>query len=375
MLSRLGGALLSSALLAVGCSQNDVGKAESDLVGRALLESKLPPELDRPAVSAQSSPDDRVVTFSFNAFGDSGWADTHVSRPVYQQGFKRAYQRFDPQKRLIGDLNYINWETSVGNVCSAFWSPPSGSTFAFLTRPEELADAVALGFNVVGLANNHSYDCLRSPEGNGPLQSYGHVARLKQDLQSRGVSALFSGVFQSPESESPALMMPVGKGQVPVRLLSAYVGGDAGHCQQMVCDKAIERYAGSMASHAGLRILALHSWDPSSHQRLKAILRSWLSRGLVDVAIGSGPHVAEAVAVVKTPRGSGVLATSLGNFIHSSLSSQPNNVVLQTTWSFDPARQRLRLDQARTTTVGCDGEVCRQGAMRSYAVPTSGAAL
>jgi hypothetical protein len=375
MLSRLGGILLSSGLLAVGCTQNDVGKAESDLVSRTLIESKLTPQLNRSAVTAQSSPEDQVVTFSFNAFGDSGWADTHVPTPVYQQGFKRAYQRFDPQKRLIADINYINWETSVGSVCSAFWSPPSGSTFAFLTRPEELVDAVAIGFNIVGLANNHSYDCLRSPEGNGPLQSYDHVARLKQDLQRRGVSALFSGVFQSSDSESPALTMQVGKGQVPVRFLSAYVGGDAQHCRQIVCDKAIERYAGSMASHAGLRILALHSWDPSSHQRLKAILRSWLSRGLVDVAIGSGPHVAEAVAVVKTPRGSGVLATSLGNFIHPSLSSQPNNVVLQTTWSFDPARQRLRLDQARTTTVGCDGEVCRQGATRSYAVPTSGAAL
>ena len=121
--------------------------------------------------------------------------------------------------------------------------------------------------------------------------------------------------------------------------------------------------------------MALHSGDLSSHQRLKAILSSWLSRGLVNVPIGSGPHMSEAVAVVKTPRGSGGLATSLGNFIHPSLSSQPNNVVMQTTWSFDPDRQGLRLDQARTTTVGCDGEVCRQCATRSYAVSTAGAAL
>lgn len=84
-------------------------------------------------------------------------------------------------------------------------------------------------FKVLGIANNHSYNCLSSPEGNGPLQSYGHVAGLKQDLQSRGVSALFSGVFQSPDSEPPALMMQVGKGNVPVRFLSAYVGGDAQH--------------------------------------------------------------------------------------------------------------------------------------------------
>ena len=72
-----------------------------------------------------------------------------------------------------------------------------------------------------------------------------------------------------------------------------------------------------------------------------------MSRGLVNVAIGSGPHVAEAVAVVNTPRGSSVLNNSVDNFIHTTLSSQPNNVVLQTTWSFEPLRQQLRFYQAK----------------------------
>lgn len=143
----------------------------------------------------------------------------------------------------------------------------------------------------------------------------------------------------------------------------------------MVCDKAMESYDGSIASHAGLRILALHSRDPSSHQRLKVLLCSWLSRGLVDVAIGSGPHAAEAVGVVKTLRGSCLLTTSVGNFIHPTLSSQPNKVILQTIWSFEPFCQRLRLYQAKTSTVGCDGEVCGQSAILSYVVTAAGAAL
>lgn len=356
-------------MLAFGCARSGIGYVDPDLVSRTLLESAGAPSSARSAEVAQSPASDQLVTFSFNAFGDSGWADTHVFRPTYRQGFKRAYQRFDPERRLIADLNYINWETSVGNVCNAFWSSPSGSTYAFLTRPEELSDAVATGFNVIGLANNHTYDCLSSPEGNGPLQSYRHIARLKQKLEASSSAALFSGVFQFPESEASSLMMPVSRGKVPVRLISAYVGGDVAHCRHMVCDMAIERYAKSMKSHAGLRVLALHSWDASSHQRLKVILRNWLSRGLVDVAIGSGPHVAESVAVVQTPRGPGVMATSLGNFIHPSLSAQPNNIVLQTTWSFDASLQRLRLDKVGTTTVACDGGACRQGGSRRYLVP------
>lgn len=72
MLSRFGGVFLPSALLAVVCAPNDLGKAESDLVGRIFTESKLISQLDRSAVSADSS--------SGNAFGDAGWADTHVSK-------------------------------------------------------------------------------------------------------------------------------------------------------------------------------------------------------------------------------------------------------------------------------------------------------
>lgn len=77
---------------------------------------------------------------------------------------------------------------------------------------------MAIGFNIIGLAYNHRYDFLSSPEDKVTSQPYGHVARLKQGLQTRGAAALFSGVFKSPDSESPDLMMPVAKGQVAQRL-------------------------------------------------------------------------------------------------------------------------------------------------------------
>jgi len=360
---------VSSFFLATGCSPIGVDDPAGVLLGKTLLGSLLVNQTPHPSPSPQAPTNHQVFTFSFNAFGDSGWADTHVPRPAYREGFKRAYRKFDPDGRLIADLNYINWETSVGNYCSSFWSRPSGSTYAFLTRPEELADAVSTGFNLVGLANNHTYDCLSSPEGVGPLQTYAHVARLQKDLDSRGQSALFSGVFKTPESEVPTFLLSTAKGKVPVRFISAYVGGDSAHCRHILCDQSIERYSGSMASQTGLRILALHSWDSSSHRRLKTILHSWLSRGLVDVAIGTGPHVAESVSLVQTPRGPGILATSLGNFIHPSLSPQPNNIALQTIWTFDAAQKKVLLSKVSTTTISCDGSFCRLGSVRNYVVP------
>ncbi|MFM9104752.1 MAG: hypothetical protein ACKOPS_26970 [Cyanobium sp.] len=60
------------------------------------------------------------------------------------------------------------------------------------------------------------------------------------------------------------------------------------HCRHIICDKGLEQYQAKLANQRGLRVLALHSWDKGSHARLKAILQSWLQRGLVDVAIGSG---------------------------------------------------------------------------------------
>ncbi|MFM9104751.1 MAG: hypothetical protein ACKOPS_26965, partial [Cyanobium sp.] len=61
------------------------------------------------------------------------------------------------------------------------------------------------------------------------------------------------------------------------------------------------------------------------------------------------------------PKGPGVLATSLGNFIHPSLSSQPYNIALLTNWQLQPASGRVQLLQARRTIIGCDGETCRRG--------------
>jgi hypothetical protein len=67
------------------------------------------------------------------------------------------------------------------------------------------------------------------------------------------------------------------------------------------------------------------------------------------------------VKVINTPNGPGVLATSLGNFIHPSLSSQPYNIALLTNWRLRPADGKVELLDARRTIIGCDAETCRMG--------------
>ena len=322
----------------------------------------IPPQLSQKSASGQAA---SSISFSFSAFGDAGWANSHVSRPVYRAGFKRAYNTFDPKLQLIGDINYINWETSVGNTCSAFWAPPSRSNYAFITPPQELSDALSNGFNLVGLANNHSFDCLRSPEGNGPLQTAAHITNLLKHSSSSQNPPLFSGVFSAAPSTPSTGAFKVGGGSIPVFFLSAYVGGDSQHCRNMLCDSGLARYKKQMAAAKGFRVLALHSWDAASHAKLKTILSAWLREGLVDAAIGSGPHVAESVSIVKTPHGNRVLATSLGNFIHPSLSDQVNNIALLSRWRFYPSSETIELDSLKSAKVSCRGEICTSGTIKT----------
>lgn len=294
------------------------------------------------------------LQFTFTAFGDAGWADTHISRPKYSKGFKKAFQRFNSKQETLGDINYINWETSVGTQCDQFWTKQTSSTFAFLTHPQELVDAIKLGFNMIGLANNHTFDCIRSKEGNGPIQSYNFV----KGLETNHPNIVFSGIFSKANEEPAQKDIVLEQGTVPITFLSAYVGGNKSHCSNMSCSINMTKSKKAFEDKKRLRVLALHSWNKDSHQSLKKILRQWVHSNLVDVAIGSGPHIAESIEIIDTNHGKKVMATSLGNFIHPSLSPQPHNVILQTEWKFDTTNSEPALISAKAIKASCDGGSC-----------------
>ena len=312
---------------------------------------------DRPGEGSdtKSQPKDASSpTFTFTAFGDAGWADTHIKRPRYSGGFEKAFLRFNSKQNTLGDINYINWETSVGTQCDQFWTKHTPSTFAFLTHPNELEDAIKLGFNVIGLANNHTFDCIRSKEGNGPIQSYRFIA----DFQKKNPNIAFSGVFAKASEEPTLKDIALKQGNVPVTFLSAYVGGNSSHCANMSCSINLSRAKAAFSDKRRLRILALHSWNKSSHQELKATLRHWVQSNLVDIAIGTGPHIAESIEIINTKNGKKILATSLGNFIHPSLSPQPYNAVLQTTWKINHSSKEPELIKVNAIKASCDGGSC-----------------
>ena len=120
----------------------------------------------------------------------------------------------------------------------------------------------------------------------------------------------------------------------------------------------LEAIKKSLTDTSRLRIVALHSWNKATHARLKAVLTTLIQENMIDIAIGSGPHIKEQITIVKTSQGNKILATSLGNFIHPSLSAQPNNVALQSSWSFDEQSKVFKLLQVNGIKISCDGGEC-----------------
>ena len=60
------------------------------------------------------------------------------------------------------DVNFLNFESTLTRSCTKFADKP----FAFASPPEALAQFAAWGFNLMSLANNHTFDCVDpAPEG------------------------------------------------------------------------------------------------------------------------------------------------------------------------------------------------------------------
>ena len=117
--------------------------------------------------------------------GDSGWSNTHQQTPIAAE-FGSALDRFDATgKGYRGDLSFVNWETVVGSGCSQFASTYTpGKSYAFVSRAENLVQANDRGFNLIGLSNNHSRDCLASADT--PLR--GEVASAA--MTAKNIAAL-----------------------------------------------------------------------------------------------------------------------------------------------------------------------------------------
>lgn len=278
--------------------------------------------------------------------GDAGMSVTHRQpfsmKAQLPQGvladFGQRLDSFDPQGLVYrGDLSFLNWESTVGTHCQQFWAKRGPRSFAFMSHPDNLVEAYQRGFNLIGLANNHTRDCPKSEGGkNGALVTAQHLERLTQELQA---DWLWHGVGIDKNAVIKTLII---KGK-PIRIAFAnlYVAG--GDCTYVACVEKDELTVLRSLRDADvdLRILSLHSWTDSTQKQLVNIGVKFIQYFEGDIVFGHGPHRWAPVRIVESETGRrGVLFESLGNFIHPSL--QPSSQHLIGRVLFDLDRLELR---------------------------------
>ncbi len=308
--------------------------------------------------------------------GDSGMALTYKQPLNLNQtlpgnnggGFADFGQRLDALdptgKSYRGDLSFINWETVVGTRCNSFRGSPSRSSYAFMSHPDNLVEAYKRGFNLIGLANNHSWDCPSANGKNGALASAETMQRITQEM---GAKWLWHGVGQQKNVATVTTMM-VDERPVKVAFASLYMGGA---CTYITCVSDQNAVLKSLRdADADIRILAMHSWNAATQNQLVGVGKDFIRNYNGDIVFGHGPHVWEPVQVVPKANGKkGVMFESLGNFIHPNLAAKGKDIIGRVLLDLDT----LEIRQVQVIPMKLDAaNASFQGAPTPTSVPTRG---
>lgn len=321
------GSLLLAGLL-VACAADTTTEEEVPEEADGALSGDLPvsgPDMtDAPNALAPVGYDsDATDLLDVRGVGDSAFSKTHERDPLPAQ-IGAELDKFDGTGlKIKGDLSFMNWESVVGNRCDQFSKPyVAGSSYAFLSRPENLQQVYDRGINLLGFSNNHSRDC-----SNGA----GESTSSRISMASLGGMAdndwLLAGIASTQDAVRTAQVrtFTIKGRKIKVAFGDIYTG--RGSCPLSTCEDDADALMKSIRdADADFRILALHS--QSSQPALVKNGTEFIQRYNGDVVFGHGPHVWKPVRVLEKANGKkGVFFESLGNFLHPGCAVQPRNVI------------------------------------------------
>ena len=306
--------------------------------------------------------------------GDSGMALTYrqpfkLNQKLPTGGSANFGQRLDALdptgKSYRGDLSFINWETVVGNRCQRFRGKPSPTSYAFVSHPDNLVEGYRRGFNLIGLANNHSWDCPIGENGtHGALVSSLHMQQLSRQISANW---LWHGVGQANQKAKAAVKTMNIKGKsIKIAFASLYLGGA---CSYISCISDKNAVLQSLRdANADIRILSIHSWNSSTQQQLVNTGRDFIRNYKGDIVFGHGPHVWKPVTIVQSKSGKkGVMFESLGNFIHPNLAAKRKDMIGRVLFDL----QTLELRQIQAIPLKVNAAVANfKGAPNPQYIPT-----
>lgn len=293
--------------------QNVLPGGLSDLPNWASLETDSNPDSPSPTTSPQAEPNSGLEsptlapapiperqTIRIKAVGDMVPGTNYPVRRKPQ----------DPNSLLAkmkpylqgADILFGNYESTLTNHPHPFKDTSKGMVFAFRSPPEYAKIFQAVGFNILNIANNHSYDFNET------------------------------GFRDTMRSIEQAGMKAVGdKNQIVYitanRITTAWIGFATYHGQNMVQDiKAGQALVKRASQNADVVVISFHAGaEGSDAVRVKNQVEYFygenrgnivqFSRAMVDAGadliLGHGPHVPRALELYNGR----LIAYSLGNFL------------------------------------------------------------
>lgn len=288
------------------------GSAAVSVLGYAVGEV-MPCVMDVPAEKVP------VQTVSFIACGDNlVHSSVYSDAQTLAAGTEKEYNflpMYDNVADIIqnADLAFINQETPFGGSSR----PISG--YPLFNTPEQMGDdLITLGFDIIGLANNHMLDSTAK----------GYENTIDFWNSKDGVTAI--GGYKNKEDFENIRV--IEKNGIKIALL-AYTYSTNGlklpQGSELVIplydDETIDRQTKKAKSLADVVIVSIHwgvedQFKPNAEQKRKAKL---MADNGVDVIIGHHPHVLQPLEWIDRADGGKTLCMySLGNFLSGMMYSR-----------------------------------------------------
>lgn len=277
-----------------------------------------------------------------------GVGDNLIHGMLYMQAYERgegdsynfdyAYQNIEHYFDDF-DIKFINQETLVNDV----FAP---STYPQFSSPVELGEKVIdMGFNAIGMSNNHSYD----------KGADGVIASLEFWDQQQGLE--YFG-FYTDDYLNEIKYMDINGIKVAFLAYTCYTNGlsisDASCPKIIFADdyEKIEKQVAEAKSKADVVIASCHWGYEETNQTIEKQheIANKLNEFGVDAIIGTHPHVIQTVEWIENEQTGHktIVCYSLGNFISAQSTA---NTMLGGMFQFDIVKTYTDLDDNYVVTI------------------------
>lgn len=216
------------------------------------------------------------------------------------------------------DVNFLNLEGAVTRSCKRFYDKP----FMFAVSPDTVVQFARWGFNLIGLANNHTQDC-QDP-------SSASEAAKAQDLVRKDVPGIaMHGVAADLEHLTVPAILTVKGVRIGMVSIKAWPGGKADNMGNF--DNRHELLRALRDADVDVRILSLHGGTESArhpHAAVIELAREFIARYGGDLVFAHHPHVIQGIELLQKPDGrAAAIFYSLGNHLHDGLSEKGDGMM------------------------------------------------